>query len=54
MANYTCVAENLAGKRMSDPALLTVFGINNLYIIINEHRSHAAMSFKNEFTEMIS
>ncbi|KAI5645227.1 ZU5 domain-containing protein [Phthorimaea operculella] len=25
MANYTCVAENLAGKRMSDPALLTVF-----------------------------
>lgn len=26
MANYTCVAENLAGKRISDPALLTVFG----------------------------
>ncbi|KPJ11666.1 Netrin receptor UNC5B [Papilio machaon] len=25
MANYTCVAENLAGKRMSEPALLTVF-----------------------------
>lgn len=23
-ANYTCVAENLAGKRVSDPALLTV------------------------------
>lgn len=26
MANYTCVAENLAGKRISGPALLTVFG----------------------------
>lgn len=26
MANYTCVAENLAGKRMSEPALLSVFG----------------------------
>ncbi|XP_038210385.1 netrin receptor UNC5C-like isoform X1 [Zerene cesonia] len=25
MANYTCVAENVAGKRMSEPALLTVF-----------------------------
>lgn len=25
MANYTCVAENLAGKRISEPALLTVF-----------------------------
>ncbi|OWR47055.1 unc-5 [Danaus plexippus plexippus] len=25
MANYTCVAENLAGKRLSEPALLTVF-----------------------------
>ncbi|XP_028026409.1 netrin receptor UNC5C [Bombyx mandarina] len=25
MANYTCVAENLAGKRMSEPALLSVF-----------------------------
>lgn len=27
MANYTCIAENLAGKRISDPALLTVFGM---------------------------
>lgn len=26
MANYTCIAENLAGKRISNPALLTVFG----------------------------
>ena len=25
-ANYTCVAENLAGKRFSDPAKLTVTG----------------------------
>lgn len=26
MANYTCVAENLAGKRISDPAQLKVVG----------------------------
>lgn len=26
MANYTCVAENVAAKRLSHPALLTVFG----------------------------
>ena len=25
-ANYTCVAENIAARRISDPALLTVFG----------------------------
>jgi len=25
-ANYTCVAENVASKRLSDPALLTVYG----------------------------
>lgn len=25
MANYTCVAENLAGRRTSDPADLTIF-----------------------------
>lgn len=25
MANYTCVAENLAGKRTSEPADLTIF-----------------------------
>ncbi|XP_021712731.1 netrin receptor unc-5, partial [Aedes aegypti] len=25
MANYTCVAENIAGKRVSDPVSLTVF-----------------------------
>lgn len=26
MANYTCVAENLAGKRISEPAQLKVIG----------------------------
>ena len=25
-ANYTCVAENVASKRFSDPAAITVFG----------------------------
>ena len=26
MGNFTCIAENVAGKRVSDTALLTVFG----------------------------
>lgn len=36
MANYTCVAENIAGRKSSDPALLTVFGRChlNLYLFI--------------------
>ena len=25
-ANYTCVAENVASKRFSDPAAITVYG----------------------------
>jgi len=25
-ANYTCVAENVAARRVSEPALLTVYG----------------------------
>lgn len=30
MANYSCVAENIAGKRISEPALLTVYGKSHL------------------------
>lgn len=26
MANYTCVAENIAGRRESDVAVLSVYG----------------------------
>lgn len=26
MGNYSCVAENIANRRMSEPALLTVYG----------------------------
>lgn len=26
MANYTCVAENVAGKRVAEQAMLTVYG----------------------------
>lgn len=26
MANYTCIAENIAGKKMSDAVSLTVYG----------------------------
>lgn len=43
MANYSCVAENIAGKRISEPALLTVYGkfpfcvfffIASIYVIL--------------------
>lgn len=36
-ANYTCVAENIAAKRISDPALLTVFGEWNFNSFINHN-----------------
>lgn len=35
MANYTCVAENIAGKRTADPVSLTVYG---KYSITHTHR----------------
>ena len=36
MANYTCVAENIAGKRLSDPVSLTVYGeLVLLFILFN-------------------
>ena len=31
-ANYTCVAENVASRRLSDPATITVYGKNNFRI----------------------
>lgn len=34
MANYTCVAENSAGKRVSEPALLTVYGVYYVFVLL--------------------
>lgn len=32
MANYTCVAENLAGKRFANPVVASVYGEYQIYI----------------------
>lgn len=32
MANYTCIAENIAGRRESDVAVLSVYGMFNILV----------------------
>lgn len=34
MANYTCVAENVAGKRIAEQAMLTVYGKQSLLLLL--------------------
>ena len=33
MGNYSCVAENIASRRVSEPALLTVYGMSSQLLI---------------------
>lgn len=40
MANYTCVAENIAGKRLSEPVSLTVYG-KFKFALIDVHSVHS-------------
>jgi hypothetical protein len=35
-ANYSCAAENVAGRRVSEPATLTIYGEWNCFIFLHQ------------------
>ena len=37
MGNYSCIAENVASRRISEPALLTVYGERRVLIFLLRH-----------------